>query len=226
MLSGSAVKTFFSRSPQPSLGKCHVTETAMDISAQTILSWITQYGYIGLFCLLMFGIVGVPVPDELIMTGAGYLIFKGYLHPVPTVVVAFTGSACGISLSYTIGRVGGTRLIGRYGHLVHVTPDKLRSIRAWFERFGKWTLTFGYFITGFRHLVAIVAGTVKLEIPAFALFAYAGALLWSVTFISLGYFLGEQWTVISRHAETTALVVAGIVCATAAAYFLVRRFHQ
>ena len=71
----------------------------MDISAQTILSWITQYGYIGLFCLLMFGIVGVPVPDELIMTGAGYLIFKGYLHPVPTVVVAFTGSACGISLS-------------------------------------------------------------------------------------------------------------------------------
>ena len=195
----------------------------MEISSQTILNWIIQYGYIGLFCLLMLGIVGVPFPDELTMTCAGYLIFKGYLQPGPTIIAAFLGSVCGISLSYTIGRVVGTGLIDRYGHRFHVTPEKLKSINAWFERFGKWTLVFGYFLTGIRHMVAIVAGTARLRISAFALFAYAGALIWSVTFISLGYFLGEQWTHIAGHAETIALILTALVCAAGAVYFLKRR---
>ena len=198
----------------------------MEISSQTILNWIMQYGYIGLFCLLMLGIVGVPFPDELTMTCAGYLIFKGYLQPGPTIIAAFLGSVCGISLSYTIGRVVGTSLIDRYGNRFHVTPEKLKSINEWFERFGKWTLVFGYFLTGFRHLVAIVAGTAKLRLPAFALFAYTGALIWSVTFISLGYFLGEQWTRIAGHAETIALILTTLVCAAGAVYFLKRRRAQ
>ncbi len=198
----------------------------MEISSQTILNWIIQYGYIGLFCLLMLGIVGVPFPDELIMTCAGYLIFKGHLQPGPTVIAAFMGSVCGISLSYTIGRVVGISLIDRFGNRVHVTPEKLKSINAWFERFGKWTLVFGYFLTGFRHLIAIVAGTVKLRIPAFALFAYAGALIWSVTFISLGYLLGEQWKHIGRHGETIALILTALLCVSGAIYFLKRRRVQ
>lgn len=198
----------------------------MEISSQTILNWIIQYGYIGLFCLLMLGIVGVPFPDELAMTCAGYLIFKGYLQPGPTIVAAFLGSVCGISLSYTIGRVVGTSLIDRYGNRFHVTPEKLKSINEWFERFGKWTLVFGYFFTGFRHLVAIVAGTAKLRLSAFALFAYTGALIWSVTFISLGYFLGEQWTRIAGHAETIALILTTLVCAAGAIYLFKRRRNQ
>lgn len=195
----------------------------MEITSHTIVTWIMQYGYIGLFCLLMLGIVGVPFPDELIMTCAGYLICKGYLHPVPTIVAATLGSICGISLSYTIGRFLGTSLIGKYGYLVHVTPDRLKSINSWFERFGKWTLVFGYFLTGFRHLVAIVAGTVKLRLSAFALFAYTGALIWSFTFISLGYFLSDQRTRIAGHAETIALVLTALVCAAGAVYLIKRR---
>jgi hypothetical protein len=96
----------------------------------------------------------------------------------------------------------------------------------WFERFGKWTLVFGYFLTGIRHQVAIVAGTAKLRISAFALFAYAGALIWSATFISLGYFLEEQWTHIAGHAETIALILTALVCAAGAVYFLKRRLTQ
>jgi len=198
----------------------------MDISSQTILHWIIQYGYIGIFCLLMLGIVGVPFPDELIMTCAGYLIFKGDLQPAPTIIAAFLGSVCGISLSYCIGRVLGTTLIDKFGHLVHLTPEKLKSVNEWFERFGKWTLVFGYFLTGFRHLVAIVAGTAKLRVSAFALFAYAGALIWAVTFISFGYFLGDQWKHIGRHSETAALILALLACVAGVIYFLKRRRTQ
>jgi membrane protein DedA with SNARE-associated domain len=198
----------------------------MEFSSQTILHLIMQYGYVGIFCLLMFGILGVPFPDELIMTASGYLIFKGYLHPATTIVAAFLGAMCGISVSYTIGRVVGTSVIDRYGYLVHVTPEKLKNIHAWFERFGKWTLLFGYFLTGFRHLVAIIAGTAKLHVAAFALFAYTGAFIWSLTFISLGYFLGEKWHLIAQHAETIALILTIVVCAAGAIYLFKRRLAQ
>ena len=195
----------------------------MEISSPALMNWIMHYGYIGLFCLLMLGIVGVPFPDEFVMTFAGYLIFKGHLHPGPTLIAAFLGTVCGMSLSYAIGRVVGTRLIGRFGHLVHITPEKLASVNAWFERFGKWILVFGYFLTGFRHLVAVVAGATKLKMTAFALFAYSGALIWSLTFISLGYFVGEQWTHVSDHAEMVALILTLLACVGALIYSLKRR---
>ncbi len=64
---------------------------------------IIDYGYPGLFVLLMLGIVGLPVPDETLLAFAGYLVFQGKLSPVPTLLASFLGSACGISLSYFLG---------------------------------------------------------------------------------------------------------------------------
>ncbi len=58
---------------------------AMEMTSVEILNWVTRYGYLGIFALLMLGIVGVPVPDELLLTCAGFLVFKGYLGPEFTV---------------------------------------------------------------------------------------------------------------------------------------------
>ena len=82
---------------------------------ELILHWISEYGYFGLFSLLVLGIVGLPVPDETLLTFAGYLIFRGQLRLVPTMLAAFLGSACGITLSYTLGRLTGYFLIEKYG---------------------------------------------------------------------------------------------------------------
>ena len=70
--------------------------------------WITQYGYAGIFLLLMLGIVGLPVPDETLLTFVGYLSFQGKLALLPSVTAAFLGSSTGISVSYGVGRVAGS----------------------------------------------------------------------------------------------------------------------
>jgi membrane protein DedA with SNARE-associated domain len=64
-----------------------------------IAAFIYAYGYLGIFSLLMLGIVGLPVPDEWLLTFAGYLIFKGHFQIVPTLAAAVLGSICGISVS-------------------------------------------------------------------------------------------------------------------------------
>ena len=158
-----------------------------------ILQWVTHYGYAAIFSLLVLGIVGLPVPDETLLALTGFLIFKGKLLWVPTYLSALLGTVSGISLSYTIGRIGGKRFLKRYGRPLHVTPALVNKVHAWFGSRGRWTLMIGYFVPGVRHVIAIVAGSSETEFHVFALFAYSGALIWSAVFILAGYYLGESW---------------------------------
>jgi membrane protein DedA with SNARE-associated domain len=181
------------------------------------MEWISQYGYLGLFCLLMLGIIGLPVPDELLLTGAGYLTLKGDLDLLPTILAGFLGSTAGITVSYLLGRFAGHALIERYGGYVHFTHERLEKLHAWFERFGSWALFFGYYFAGIRHFTAFTAGTSKLELKRFAPFAYGGALVWTTTFVLLGHFIGEEWQRVSEQAHqvmeivTAVLIVAGLI---------------
>src|ERR1700734_894267 len=68
-----------------------------------VLQWVATYGYFAIFGLLTFGIVGVPVPDEFLLTGCGFLIYRGDLHAIPAFASALAGSMCGITCSYIIG---------------------------------------------------------------------------------------------------------------------------
>lgn len=192
---------------------------------ETIIHWVTHYGYVGIFALLMLGIIGVPVPDEALLMFGGYLAYKGDLHLVPTVAAAALGSMCGISLSYGLGRTVGLYLLTEYGHFVHMTAERVDKVRSWFDRVGKWGLLFGFFIPGVRHLTALIAGTSKLRMPVFALFAYTGGLLWSATFVFVGYFLGKDWALVSERIHQHLTIVSGIALILVVLYlgFLVLR---
>jgi len=184
---------------------------------QQILAWITQYGYAAIFVLLVFGIVGLPVPDETLLTFTGYLVFKGHLWLPLAYATAAGGSMCGITVSYLLGRTFGLALIHRYGKYLRIREDHINRAHAWFERVGHWGLTFGYFIPAFRHMVAYAAGMSKEEPHQFALFAYSGAMLWVGTFIGLGYFLGDRWQVVQRHIDRYlyGLLIAGVILVAA-----------
>ncbi|MFP3126336.1 hypothetical protein OH784_27380 [Ectobacillus funiculus] len=69
-----------------------------------LLAFAIHYGYMGIFGVLVLGIIGLPIPDEVLMTFVGYLIWKGQLHYLPTVLTSILGSFLGMSISYLIGR--------------------------------------------------------------------------------------------------------------------------
>jgi membrane protein DedA with SNARE-associated domain len=166
---------------------------------QHVLAWITQYGYLAIFFLLVFGIVGLPIPDETLLTFSGFLIFSGHLSLPLAYATAIVGSGTGMTISYWLGRTFGLRLIHRYGRYLHITEDHVHKVHQWFEGVGHWGLTFGYFVPGVRHLTAYAAGMSELEPHIFAAFAYSGTCLWVATFMALGYYLGNRWQAVSKH---------------------------
>jgi membrane protein DedA with SNARE-associated domain len=190
----------------------------------TLAYWLTHYGYFGLFALLMFGIIGVPVPEETLLTFAGVMVYHGRLELVPTLLAAFLGSSCGITVSYTVGRGVGRVLTRRLGRAVRVTPEQMQRVEAWFERSGHWALLWGYFLPGIRHLTAVVAGGTRLRFSDFALFAYSGALLWSFTFVALGVSAGRHWVRISERVHQNLWLASGGVAACVLAAFLVKHW--
>lgn len=183
---------------------------------------VVQYGPAGLFALLMFGIIGVPVPDEVLMTTAGILIRTGELPAITTGLAGLAGSSCGITVSYLIGLIFGRRLIQKYGPRLHVGQARYARFQHWYAKFGRWTLLFGYFVPGFRHVMAIVAGTSGLGWLSFALFAYSGALLWVAAFLTGGYLIGQAWLTGTAAVHEVILIIAGVLALGAAGYFLVR----
>ncbi len=193
---------------------------------QQLLAWITQhaspYGYLALFAAMVLGIVGLPVPDETLLTFAGYLIYKHAMHFALAIPAALGGSMCGISFSYWLGRKFGMRLVHRFGRYIHLREEHVQKAHRWFERIGHWALTVGYFIPGVRHVTAFAAGTSDLPRAQFALFAYSGSVLWVGAFLCLGYFLGEQWQSVLSYIDRYLrwITVAGVILA--AAYLLWR----
>jgi membrane protein DedA with SNARE-associated domain len=194
---------------------------------QQVLAWITEFGYLAIFSLLVLGIVGLPVPDETLLTFTGYLVFRGTLSLPIALLSAFAGSICGITLSYVLGRTFGLTLIHRYGKYLRITQGHVEKAHAWFRRAGHWSLTFGYFIPGVRHFTAYAAGMSELEYPPFAFFAYGGAALWVSTFIGLGYLLGERWQAVQKdldHYFLIGLVIAAVLLAVA--YLVWRKWYR
>jgi membrane protein DedA with SNARE-associated domain len=93
---------------------------------------------------------------------------------------------------------------------------------VWFDRRGHWALFLGYYIAGVRHLTAILAGASGLGFGSFVAYAWSGGLCWAFAFLTLGYYIGEDWRRIAELVHRDLLMVSLVVLVTGAAYALIR----
>ncbi|NQX44251.1 DedA family protein [Paenibacillus tritici] len=157
-----------------------------------IIEMISQYGYIAIFALLALGLLGLPVPDELLTLFVGYLSSTMVLDFSLSVLVCFIGSITGMLISYTIGLRVGQPVVDRYGKWVGLTPKRFASVKRWFFRFGNWTLFIAYFVPGIRHATSYISGISAMSFKKYLLVTVASAFIWSLLFVSIGYLIGSR----------------------------------
>lgn len=168
---------------------------------------LMHYGYFGIIIALIGGIIGLPIPDEVLLTYVGYNVFQGKMAFLSSLVSAFIGAVGGISLSYLIGYKFGLPLLLKYGPKLHITEAKINRTRRLFEKFGPPLLLVGYFIPGIRHLAAYMAAINRYPLKKFIVYAYSGALLWTFTFITLGKKLGQDWILVERYLSKYSIYI-------------------
>ncbi|KIL41349.1 alkaline phosphatase [Gordoniibacillus kamchatkensis] len=189
-----------------------------------ITAWLEHYGYIVLFLSLMLELIAFGIPTEVLMSYAGFLVYQGKLGWLPSILVSGLGSVTGITISYWIGFKLGTPFFHKYGHKLHMGPERIEKTSKWFGKYGNKLLIVAYFIPGIRHITGYFSGITKLPFPAFALYAYIGAFLWTATFITLGKVLGPKWE--QFHSSMNKyLIIGGIIAAVIlSCVYLYKRF--
>jgi membrane protein DedA with SNARE-associated domain len=191
-----------------------ITETLCNYNTAII----HQLSYIGIFILMTLESMIAPVPSELVMPFAGFLIFTGHFDWGWVMVASSLGSIVGSLLSYGMGMLG-EPVVLRYGRYLLLNPHHLEWTKNFFARYGSITIFISRFIPVVRHLISIPAGLARMSLGPFILYTLVGASLWNGFLAYCGVRLKENWRLIQQYTHILDYVV--VVCLLAAlAYFI------
>ncbi len=188
-----------------------ILSTILEQTSIIALSLISQLGYAGIFFLMILESMIVPIPSELVLPFAGFLIHEGRFSTFWVVVASSLGSIVGSLLSYAMGKYGGNALVVRYGKYLLLDEEDLRKTEAWFARKGEITIFFGRFIPVVRHLISIPAGIGNMNLKKFCLYTLLGATLWNGILIYVGYYLGQNWNSFRHYTEPLSIGVVVLI---------------
>jgi membrane protein DedA with SNARE-associated domain len=193
-------------------GHCDVTRveetTSVTLTAELLMGLFIAYGYWIVFTAILLDNAGLPIPGELLLLAFGLVAKEGHLDLFLGLAVAAAAALLGDSVGYAIGRLGGVRLLGRFG-----TP-----------RFapGHLSLVFGRFVIGARVLLAPLAGVSRMPFARFAAFDALGCLVWAGAFILIGYASGVRLEALQQGFRTVSVVAQVVVAAALATWGITR----
>ncbi|MBI2085376.1 MAG: DedA family protein [Candidatus Aenigmarchaeota archaeon] len=175
---------------------------------------ISSTGYFGLFVLMVMESMAFPVPSELVMPFAGFLVADGKMSLLYVVIVTSLASLTGSLLSYYIAYFGGKKLIHNYGKFFFIDREHLKKTESWFKKRGSITIFASRLIPVVRHLISIPAGLAKMDIKKFSLYTLIGATTWNTFLLWIGIQLRERWDQIHKFSSILdVLVIVGIIAA-------------
>ena len=196
-------------------------ETTILSALQTIFD---QFGWIGVFFLMIFESATGITPSEIILAFAGWMLIERHgITPafIPLAgLYAGLGSAIGASITYWVARLGGRSVIDRFTKFFYISPSLIKKTDEQMHKWGTGLVLIGRFIPGVRTLISIPAGLAKIPFLRFFLATFIGTYIWCTILIGIGYTLGHEWMLISSYIKqnlplifTFGLFAAGIYLA-------------
>jgi membrane protein DedA with SNARE-associated domain len=190
---------------------------------QNVTAAISSWGYAGIFGLMLLEASSLPIPSEVVLPFAGYLVSQGQLNLWITVLVSTLAGITGSLIDYYIA-LKGMNLLAKRRILNRLlfNEAQLKRVEGWFKRYGALTVFLSRMVPGFRTLVSFPAGAVKMALPKFIAYTTAGCLVWNIILIYIGVYLGANWREV---AGVSHYIIIGFAAAflVALIVFLIRR---
>lgn len=178
-----------------------------------VTAGILGLGVVGVFIGMILESAYIPLPSEIILPYAGYLVYLGRTNLISAMVAGLAGGMVGAVIGYGIAYYGGRPLIERYGRYIGIRRHELDRAEDWFSRHGDGAVFFGRLLPGIRTYISLPAGLAQMPLGRFIVFSLLGALPWTVLFTYMGYSLGAHWQQISRlsHYFLAAVLVLLVI---------------
>ncbi|GKH60705.1 membrane protein [Campylobacter ureolyticus] len=184
-----------------------------------IVNLVESWGYLGIFCMMFLESSFFPFPSEVAMIPAGYLVFQGKMNIFLAFFAGTFGSLMGAIFNYYLCYFFGRGLIEKYGKYVGIDDDKMQKFESFFKRHGEISTFNCRLIPGIRQYISLPAGLAKMNIFRFSLFTTLGAGIWVAILLGLGYFLGQNETILKEKLHIVTIILLFFVILTFIIYF-------
>lgn len=191
----------------------------MDFIVHFLLDW----GYIALFICMALENMNIPIPSEIILGFAGFLVSQHIFDFTTATIVSTIAGLVGSLLSYYMGLKGGRNLMLRHTAKGGLGAKKLSLAKNWFEKYGGLAVFTGRLLPGIRTFISLPAGIAKYPLKKFIIYTLLGTIPWTIFLIYMGDFLGENWTLLIDY-KLEIGVTCCVLAAIAGALFYI--FHK
>jgi len=170
-----------------------MNEKILALLVQFITHVIDVGGYAGIVALMGIESACIPLPSEIIMPFAGYVVYLGHFNLYLAATAGAVGCNIGSAIAYWIGAVGGRPLVERYGRMVLLSHRDLEWVTDFFAKYGSITVLVARLMPIVRTFIAFPAGIAKMSQVRFHLYTFIGSWPWCFALAYAGMKLGERW---------------------------------
>ena len=193
----------------------------MQSLTQHLQTFIAAHGLQAVFVLMVLESACIPVPSEVTMIYAGYLVSQGSMSFVAAVLVGTVANLIGSLIAWAAGAYGVDAVLLRTEH----NRRRVEQAHDWFERYGTPAVFFGRLLPVVRTFISLPAGVARMPLGRFSVLTVLGTLPWCIMLVTVGYVAGANWdTWHRRFGYLDYVVVAAFVAA--AAWLLLRQRRQ
>ena len=199
----------------------------MEQFTNIFLDFIGSWGYIAVAVLMGFENACVPIPSELILGFAGYLVFAGQMHFTGALVAGMAGGMAGSIAAYAVGYYGGRPVVHRYGRFFLVKGAHVNAAQRWFDKYGIKAVFFSRMLPIVRTFISLPAGFAHVNLKKFLFYTFLGSLPWTVLMLGAGMMLGEGWQLLTEIGHEVSIVFIGSAAvAILVLYVRYKRFRE
>ena len=190
-----------------------------------IIGVISASGYLGVIALMAIESANIPLPSEVIMPFAGYLVYTGELNLWLVSIAGGIGCTIGSAFSWWIGKKGGRLLVERYGRYVLLSAHDLDLGEKWFKRWGNSIAFFSRLLPIVRTFISFPAGIAQVPLGRFLAYTFVGSVIWSYFLAYIGLKLGENWEHIEVYWRKFDYIILALIL-VGLAWWVWRHFRK
>ncbi|ERT05651.1 hypothetical protein M595_4406 [Lyngbya aestuarii BL J] len=168
-----------------------------------------------------------PIPSEVIMPLAGFTIAEGKLSFIGVILSGVVGSILGALPWYYLGKNWGEKKLRKWiewrGQWLTLSVEDLERSQEWFNRYGNWVVLLGRVIPGIRTYISIPAGLENMQLFSFLVYSTVGTTLWISFLTIIGYWLGDNYTLVKQFLSPISTLVIVILLITFCIWFYTRK---
>jgi membrane protein DedA with SNARE-associated domain len=194
----------------------------VDALVEQMQRWVTDYGYVAIFVLMLLESACIPFPSEVTMLVGGWYAAEGTLDFFWVGAAGVLGNLVGSWIAYGIGRRSGRGFLDRYGKFVFIRSHDIDRAEMWWEKHGEAATFFSRLLPVIRTFISLPAGIARMPFRRFTVYTFLGVIPWTFALAWLGFVVGDNWTTVRKYFDIPALII-GVGLLGLAIVWLVRR---